>query len=178
MTFDNIVMNKITGFRCSSCGEWHDELPLDYGADLPNLVYEIPVEERDTRVISNEDFCVMDGQYYFVRGVIEMPIQGQEQKFGWGVWVSLSEKNFNRMTGLLNTPGREHEPPYFGWLCTALPYPESTLNLKTHVHTQPVGIRPAIEIEPTSHPLSLEQQQGMTIQRVEEIAERMLHAGS
>ncbi len=170
-------MGKTTGFRCSSCGEWHNELPLDYGADLPDLVYEIPMDERQTRVVSNADFCVMDGRYYFVRSVVQIPIHGQEQKFGWGVWVSLSEKNFNRMTSLVNTPGRELEPPYFGWLSTALPYSESTLNLKTQVHTQPVGIRPVIEIEPTSHPLALEQRQGITMQRVEEIAGQMLHAG-
>ncbi len=51
-------------------------------------------------------------------------------------WVTLSEANYERMLELWDTPGREHEPPYFGWLSTELPtYPPSTLNLKTMVHT-------------------------------------------
>ena len=168
-------MGKITRFYCSSCGEWHDELPLNYGADVPDLVDDIPPEERGARVNTNDDFCVIDNQYYFVRGNIEIPILDSGQTFGWGVWVSLSEKNFNRTTELVDTEGRESETPYFGWLSTSLPYPESTLNLKTLVHTQPVGIRPLVELEPTSHPLSLEQRQGITMQRVQEIAERFLH---
>ena len=167
-------MKKITGFQCSSCGKWHDELPLDFGADVPDLVYEIPPSERKARVVGNSDFFVIDEENYFVRGVIEIPILGHEQTFNWGAWVSLSEKNFKRMTELLNSDEREKEPPYFCWLCTALPYPETTLALKTMVHTQPVGVRPKIELEPTSHPLAVEQRHGITMERVQQIAERLL----
>lgn len=165
----------MTGFHCSTCGNWHAEIPFDFGADAPNMAYEIPPAERDSRVLGNSDFFVIDNQYYFARGIIEIPIHGDVRTFNWGVWVSLSEKNFQRMTELLESAEREKEPAYFGWLCTALPYAEPTLNLKTMVHTQPVGLRPKIEVEPTSHPLAIEQRDGITIERVQQIAERLLH---
>jgi hypothetical protein len=168
-------MSKTTGFLCSSCGKWHDELPLDFGADAPDLVSEIPPPEYEARVVGNSDFFVIDNQYYFAHGIIEIPILESEQSFNWGVWVSLSEKSFKRMTELLHAEEREKEPAYFGWLSTALPYSETTLNLKTMVHTQAVGLRPKIELEPTSHPLAIEQKQGITMERVQKIAEQMLH---
>ena len=168
-------MGKTTGFHCSSCGKWHDELPFDFGADVPDLVYEIHPSERKARVVGNSDFFVIDDKDYFARGIIEIPILEDKRTFNWGVWVSLSEKNFKRMTELLNSNERVKEPPYFGWLCTALPYLETTINLKTMVHTQPVGVRPKIELEPTSHPLAAEQKQGITMERVQQIAERLLH---
>ena len=63
-----------------------------------------------------------------------------------------------------------------GELSTTLPlYVPPTLNLKTHVHTRPVGVRPLIELEPTDHPLAVEQREGITTQRVEEIAAQLLH---
>ncbi|MFE6856425.1 DUF2199 domain-containing protein, partial [Streptomyces sp. NPDC057674] len=66
---------------------------------------------------------------------------------------------------------------YFGWLSTELSlYSPSTINLKTHVHTRPVGHRPRIELEPTDHPLAVEQRTGITLARVREIAETVLHA--
>ncbi len=71
--------------------------------------------------------------------------------------------------------GRENEPPYFGWLSVELPYPVSTLNLKTLVHTRPVGFRPLVEVEPTDHPLATEQRNGITLARVQEIAGEMMH---
>jgi len=30
------------------------------------------------------------------------------------------------------------------------------------VHTQPVGFRPHVEVEPTAHPLAVEQREGVT----------------
>lgn len=72
-------------------------------------------------------------------------------------------------------PARSEEPPYFGWFSSSLPvYPE-TLGLKVNVHTRDVGIRPLIEVEPTDHPLAVEQREGVTAGRVTKIAETMLH---
>jgi hypothetical protein len=97
--------------------------------------------------------------------------------FSWGVWVSLSRENFSRTADLWDTPGREAEKPSFGWLTTDLPvYPTATLNLKTHLHTRPVGERPFVELEPTDHPLAVEQRTGITLDRVREIAASVLHA--
>jgi hypothetical protein len=51
---------------------------------------------------------------------------------------------------------------------------ESTPNLKARVHGQFVGVRRLVEVEPTDHPLAVEQRQGIAWERVEEIA-RLLH---
>jgi len=56
-------------------------------------------------------------------------------------------------------------------------YPD-TLNLKTSVHTQPVGARPLIELEATNHPLSIEQRGGMSWERVNQIAGMVLHGNA
>ena len=53
-------------------------------------------------------------------------------------------------------------------------YP-ATLHLKTHVHTRAVGQRPLIELEATEHPLAVEQRNGITMERVREIAAALLH---
>ena len=49
------------------------------------------------------------------------------------------------------------------------------LSLKTNLHTKPVGERPTIELEPTGHPLATEQRDGITMARVRQIAETMMH---
>jgi hypothetical protein len=64
----------------------------------------------------------------------------------------------------------------FGWLSTSIPcYSEVTMHLKTMVHTRKLGIRPYIELEQNEHPLSVEQRNGISIKRVQEIAEYLLH---
>jgi hypothetical protein len=58
----------------------------------------------------------------------------------------------------------------FGWLSTDLPCYPDTVNLKTMVHPRPDEIRPIIELEPTDHSLAVESRDGVTIERVREIA--------
>lgn len=90
--------------------------------------------------------------------------------------VSLSKANFARATELWTSPERVQEPPYFGWLSSEVPtYEPTTLNLKTKLHSQPVGVRPIAELEPTDHPLAVEQRIGITLARVQAIAEQLLH---
>lgn len=163
------------GWTCSRCGKRHEEVPLAYSFEAPELWYQIPESERKMRAQLSPDQCVIDRQYFFVAANIEVPVHSNDDPLAWTVWVSLSEKSFLRMSELWETPGREKEPTYFGWLQShILIYPE-TLNLKTHVHTRPVGIRPFVELEPTDHPLAIEQREGITRGRVIEIAELALH---
>lgn len=167
-------------YKCSICNALHHGLPFSYGSSAPALWFMMPEAERTVRALLSSDQCVIDDKYFFVLGCLEIPVldalEADESIFKWLVWVSLSENSFQRMSDLWETVGRESEPPYFGWLSTALPsYPETTLHLKTSVHTRPVGERPLIELEATEHPLAVEQRQGITLKRVQEIAECVLH---
>lgn len=135
-----------------------------------------PSFESDPNSMLSSDQCVIKGQHFFIRGLIEIPVIGSEDVFSWGVWVSLSKENFAGALGVWNTEGREAEKPYFGWLSTELAlYSESTTNLKTNAHTRQVGKRPFIELEPTDHPLAVEQRSGITQGRIREIAIAVLH---
>ena len=133
------------------------------------------VEERSQRGELSSDQCVI-GEYFFVLGRLEIPIIGQPERFCWLVWVSLSEESFLRKSELWESVGQEKEPPCFGWISTALPFYPDPMNLKANVHERPVGERCYVELESTHHPLAVEQREGITIERVRQIAECVLHA--
>lgn len=167
----------VEGFTCSTCNEYHEGVPFDYGFKFPEYYFEIPSEERDERIQVNDDLCVVDDEFFFIRGCIEIPIIGEDKYFVWGVWCSLSEKSFERVQELWDVEEVENEPPFFGWLNSSLPseiYPE-TLNLKTNVYLKNNNQRPFIDIEPTEHPLAVDQVNGITIERIKEIAETLIH---
>jgi hypothetical protein len=167
----------VDSYKCSCCGETHEGLPLDYGAKYPDYHLDIPPDERATRVRVTEDTCIVDNEFFFIRGVIEIPILDSEEHFGWGVWCSLSEKSFNRVIELGDAEDVEDEPSFFGWLNTHLPeniYPD-TLSLKTNVCLRNNNQRPFVYVQPSEHPLSVEQRDGITMARVQEIAEIIMH---
>jgi hypothetical protein len=159
--------------KCPHCNNDLSELPLCYGIEAPHYFYTVPEEKRTELT---EDFCVIDEQHFFIRGHIQIPIIDSHEKFIWSVWASLSAENFLKSNELLLVEGREDEEPYFGWLSTELSiYPVTTLSLKTRVHTQEVGAVPLIELEETDHPLAVEQREGITLERVKEIAHLINH---
>ena len=165
------------GFRCRQCGQVHDELPMHYGTEAPEIYYSLSWFRRRMRCRLTPDLCIVENQHFYILGNLEIPVTDSlnGEPFSWDVWVSLSAQNFARTTELWEQPGRESEPPYFGWLSIRLPGYPDTLNLKTMVHTREVGQRPYIELEPTDHPLAVEQRTGITMARVQEIAELVLH---
>ncbi|MGW7080034.1 DUF2199 domain-containing protein [Streptomyces sp. NPDC054866] len=170
-------MTSDHGFTCSYCGKHHAETPMSYATSAPYVWDESFADAPDSLLSSDQ--CVIQAQHYFVKGLIEIPVIGSDDVFSWAVWVSLSRDNFSRAADLWDSPEREAEEPYFGWLSTELGlYSPSTVNLKTHVHTRQVGRRPFIELEPTDHPLSVEQRTGITMDRVRKIAETVLHSAN
>ena len=109
---------------------------------------------------------------------MEIPVRGAPGPLIYGVWTSLSDNSFRRARELAaGAPLPPDEPPWFGWFANSLDgYPE-TLLLKARVQARPGGMRPTIELEPTDHPLAVEQREGITAERLIEIVRRLVHAG-
>jgi hypothetical protein len=168
------------GWTCSVCGAIHEGIPLDWGFGEPAYWDD----ERDgANGFLNADVCVVpstDGTTdYFVRGVIEIPIVDggtEDESFGIGAWVSLSERNFTWYIDNPDADERAQGQPWFGWLSNRIPvYPE-TLGLKTNVYLRGKEWRPHIRLQPTEHPLALDQQRGITIVQARELSARWLHS--
>ena len=165
------------GFRCGSCEEEHDGLPMAFHAEEPAAWAEASDELRDRQGsgLGGED-CVLGGERFFLRGLIEIPVHGSDEPLQWGVWVELAAASYARFGELWTVAGRESEPPHEGVVDTALPetlYPR-VRGLRARVHTRPVGVRPVIEIT-AEHPLAEEQRRGISRARLEQIWSALLH---
>ena len=168
---------SIFEFKCSSCGDIHSGVPT-FGAHYPITMLQVPEQERDERVSLGTDDCVIDGEEFYVRGCIEIPVHEHADPFVWGSWVSLSEASFHEFIEYYDKNERDHVGPFFGWHCgDFMPYETTCVNLKTRVHLRNDGIRPYIELEPTDHPMSIEQRNGISRDRLIEIYETILHGG-
>ena len=159
--------------KCRVCNCDLGELPMCFGSSSPASSI-VPPDEYNSRVEENADQCIIDDQHYFVRGHIELPIKGSKDVFVWSVWVSLSPESFEDMSEHWDQKGREYRDPYFGWLSTSLPCYPDTLHMKTSVQSMAVGEVPLITLEPSEHPLSIEQALGVSLDRVHEIVHQVL----
>jgi hypothetical protein len=153
-------------YRCVTCGKLHEDLP-DIAAAKPDHYFDVPERERKRRVKLTSDTCIIDDRDYFIRGVIEIPVHEQTQPFGFGVWVSQKKENLFKYLANFDSA---QIGPFSGWLCTRIKfYPQDTLGLKTRAHFRSGNLRPLIELEPTDHPLAVDQRDGISLTKAWEI---------
>lgn len=162
------------GYYCDVCGEYHQEIPMSYVADAPYEYYLIPDEELTSRSEFSSDQCIIDNQKFYIKGQLTITVDDNED-FSWNPWIQISEEDFERTSELWTEENRFLEPPYCGLLATKLECYPDTLNLEVKVHTQKVGFKPIIEVLECSHPLYLEQENGINMQRVISFAKQLVY---
>jgi hypothetical protein len=153
----------------------HPLLPLSYSVKYPLAAGAVPPDEVDTRITLTPDLCVIDERFHYVRGRFAIPIHGLDEPFIWGCWARISPQDFYKTHQLWNDPERVDEPAYEGLLNSDLPLYGNTRNLPVWVRTMPVGRRPHFAPVDGAHPLAVEVRLGISMARVVEIAELMLH---
>ena len=164
-------------WTCRCCGRQYRTLPLDFACETPAYWDQLSQDERK-RAFLSPDVCTI-GEDRFIRGCLEIPLIGRDERFVWGVWTSFSQDSLRRAYELWDAVEiSADEPARFGWFSNELKQLYSglsTLNLKARVRFRPGNLRPLIELEPSDHPLAREQAQGITLERVQEIAAALLH---
>jgi hypothetical protein len=189
-TRPSVTFEDLAGLRwkCSSCDQWHTGPCLDFGFSEPyywskdcekasrwsNLLPR--AIKKPSATFLDTDYCSIEGQSFFVRGLIRLPIIGAAEFFEWGVWGSLSQENFEKLLGMDKDPKRVELPPMFSWLSSQISDYPDTLGLKMYAHIQELGMRPHFRLEPTDHPLAREYYHGIAPERVKEIMLRSLPA--
>ena len=171
-------MAAIFAFTCSCCGKRHEGSP-SFGYKAPMQFDQLSDDEKRAIGTLSDDLCKIEhpeGTDYFARVVLEIPIHGVKEPFLWGVWVSLSQANFERYT---STWGKHDESDsYFGWFSNRLPFYPDTINLKTKARPRNGNARPVLELEPSDHLLSVHFQHGITVSVAQQIAEIAMHGRS
>lgn len=161
-------------FTCAVCGEAHEGLP-DVAFDSPIYYHQLSPEDRRRFALLTSDWCSIRDEDFFIRTCLPVPIIDRDRTFMWGVWVSVSRPNFERYLRFFNEDPPEGEGPWFGWFSNRIPGYPDTINLKTHVHLQPRGARPILELEPTDHPLSVHSREGLPLDDLVRLVDPWLH---
>jgi hypothetical protein len=168
------LYNGKSVFRCNCCGRIYDEVPLIFGQDEPYDYWLIPEHERVSKVQLGQDLCVIDFDHFFHRAKLVIPIIDYNHDLVFNVWTTISEENFKKRRELWNNPKRIGAKPYYGLLRSLIPAYENTLDLEIKTFEDEVGLLPGIEIAEHMHPLTIDQNNGITFRKAVEIVSNIL----
>jgi hypothetical protein len=90
-------MNQPNAYTCRTCGQPHADF-FSFAAGFPDMYANLSIEERDARAIIGSDQCIVDSKWFFLRGLVEIPIIGIPEIFLWGLWASVKEEVFEEIS--------------------------------------------------------------------------------
>jgi hypothetical protein len=179
--FKRLFGKRQLQYKCRECGEIHKGSP-SISLKFPTYYFDIPEPEREDCVRVNDDLCHirpakddLEGEDIFcIRVTLEIPIKGSDAPFTWGVWVTQSKESFERY---VETFGQDQSSLMsFGWLPVDMPFyylsgagaPLEYLECDIIWSTK--GQRPKAFLWESSHPLSVDQREGISWRKAMTIA--------
>ena len=160
-------------WRCETCDELHHGVP-DLSFDAPFYWTSETVIEPNEKVryagdFLSADFCVIDGEDYFIRCFMRIPIQGVDADWSYGIWASVSRAHFEQYVDHFHTGFHPPDSPWHGWLANRLKTYPDTLALPCDIHPEGAGNSPRVEITAEDHLLARHIRNGMPAEKLIEI---------
>lgn len=161
-------------WTCACCGKEYKTLSFAYALDQPDAWCGVPEAQRRHRATLGTDTCTIDGKRFFVRGRVLLPVEGFDDPFIWGCWASVSKETFEAYGKFWDVPNRADMLPFEGTLASDIPLYPATAGLRCKIQMRDARKRPSFILESTDHSLAMEQRNGITLDRVKEIASTIL----
>jgi hypothetical protein len=153
-------------WRCDNCDQEHG-WPFDLAANAPDpwphaCDYEPNGALRMEGGFLSEDFCVLNGEHFFVRAVMTIPVEGTKDDFGFGCWSTLSRQNFEKYLESFDSVRPSQEELWSGWLCNRLAVQGGADPVGVWVQLRPGRKRPLLWVMDDDHPLAKMQENGLS----------------
>ena len=165
---------------CPQCGQTHDLDAMELAYRHPDAYLALPPEARESAGNFGSDggiLCPPDAPEtlrYFIRGVLELPVEGREQAFGIGLWAEIEGPDYKRVQDYCK--GSDDGLGISGRLATALAgYEPGTSDLPVRVKLFDPAMRPIFTLSEPGHVLWQEQQSGITPERALAFLQPYLH---
>jgi hypothetical protein len=161
-------------FTCEVCGQTHAGETRDIRLGLPQPIFLLDDEERRRRAYVEDDFAILHGESgdrYYVRALLELPIEGEDGYFGYGAWVEVSEGDVAVLGELWNDDAGWRSKPFAGTLANELHPYAFTEGLPVQIRLRDVKLLPLVELDDVDHELVRAQANGISSHRAHELAE-------
>ena len=160
------------GFRCAYCDEWHDELPLDIAMKWPEMYFDVPEKDRESKVWGTRYFTKIQEAKFAVRGLLFVPISDYDDDFCWGIWAEVNQSTYEKIwdsweedsTGIILS----------GVLDVNIPTYEDATRAEVQIFLQGPEEQPIFVLKEKTSKLGLEQANGINIERVLRLSHEVL----
>ena len=158
--------------KCPTCGEEHDL--LDPVFSRPDVIFRMSPEEKNGRVMENDDICALRGDEvtpsrYFVRCTLPVQLLDAPGNVCWGLWAEVSEADSAVIWKAWDDPEQNKIPAMSARIANRIPSFPDTIDLPVVLKLTGPTSRPELSLRGNSlHPFVKECAAGVCTHRVME----------
>jgi len=160
-------------FTCEVCGEAHAGALRDIRMGLPDPIFRLDEPERERQAWVGEDSAMLTdrrGERFFVRGLLELPVHGEDGYFGYGSWIEVTRDDYATLGDLWNDEEGWRSEPFRGTLANELSPYAFTEGLPVRIRLREVQSLPLVELDDADHELVRAQRHGISRHRAHDLA--------
>lgn len=131
---------------------------------MPDEIWDLSESERAERTKIGSDLCRLD-ERYFIRGIAYIPVISTDKSYGWGIWAEVHRDDFFSYVESYNEDNSS-KPVFPGKAANKIPAYEKTMGLALNIRLGNETQRPTFTFTDQSHPLTKEQSEGITIEKI------------
>jgi len=157
--------------KCPCCEKMVPKNDVELTFRRPDNITALDSYEIEEKCKYNDDIYIYDNQDFYIRCVLDLPVQDKGGDYCLGVWVKVSEKSLNRILDLWDDENQKNEPPMQGLLANNVPLTVNSLNSDVMIRLSGVTSRPYVTVKNEACSLYQEQTCGITIHRASEYSD-------
>jgi hypothetical protein len=164
----NLIRLKGGTLICSKCGEEHPLEEMELTFRRPDDAAKLSEEDRGRLLQENGDLCIIEGDRFFIRALLPLPVESRENPYCIGLWVEVAQPTFERIYDLWDSEEQSSELPFAAYIANEIPTAAGSLGLEAELRLTGPGTRPDVFLKPSTHQLYMEQARGIDLHRVSE----------
>lgn len=164
--------------ECSCCGKLVPDEDIELAFRKPDDIAALSDAELEARCTYTDDVCIFDGERFFVRCVIPLPVHSRSEPYSVGAWAEISMQDFQTVQALWDELDQARAPAIEGVLANQIPLTVGSLGCRIAIHLIGPATRPRISITDETCSVYLEQMDGIQAHRASEYSDLCRTRGS
>ncbi len=157
--------------KCPCCERMVNASSIELTFKKPDYIAAMSAEDIEERCRYNDDIYICDGELFYIRCILPLPVQDKGSDYCLGVWVQVSESSFEHIYNLWDEEDLTSEEPLKGLLANQVPLNDETKGVEVTVQLIGATARPIVTVKDISCSLYNEQTCGVTIHRASEYSD-------
>ena len=157
--------------KCPCCEKLVPAEDMELSYRKPDAVACMDQEDIDAQCKYTDDYYACEEKYFYIRGILPLPVLEAGRNYHLGVWVQVSSNSFNKIWDLWDDKNQSNEPPIRALLANDIHLHENTQNIEVEIQLTGPTSRPNVIVKDHESSLYKEQQHGIAIHRASEYSD-------